>query len=157
MTPADLELSTSPPDEDYSLSHAYWYMRLSNGEIIYQDDDNPNKNEKYTWLALKKYISLNKLRIKHVVFKFRSNEVHFEIKDSVNWIYFSKGIGKEWTASNQDRFFVIGWQTTPTMIERFWYKIPELIEHKTKAEELSSSNLAPEFICFMPSLVESPA
>jgi hypothetical protein len=151
MTAVDFGLKTSSHDEDWILSHAYWIAILSNGEVIYGDDTSPSlEEERSEWIKLKRYLTHNKLRIKKVTFKFRSNSVDFDIPLSVNWIYLSKGVGKEWTTEQEDTFFILGIQTTPTMIDRFWYKVPELLHHRTTADEISS--LKPEFLHFMQSV-----
>lgn len=151
MNPSDFELSQIPPDDDYALSNAYWYVTLSNGQTIYQDDDNPSKRQKSSWIALKRYLNVINERVVRVVLKFRSNERHFEIQDNIEWLYLSKGAGKEWTAEDVDKFFIVGWQISPTQIIKHWYKLPALAEFEIYAEALSKAIETPEFLHLMPS------
>jgi len=149
MAAEDFELRLNPPDEDFTLSNPYWYMVLSNGETVYQNQDDLAKP---AWLNLKRYLEATQLRITRVVFKFRSHEIHFEIRDNIEWIYFCRGIGKEWMANDPDKFFVVGWQNTPNTIQKYWYKLPELVEFQVVEENLDKAKLNEEFIHFMPTL-----
>lgn len=141
-----MEIKRTPPNEEWAESNAYWIIHLSNGEVLYQDHDNI-----HSWPNLKRYVAWNKLRITRIILKFRSNEIHFAIKDEIDIIYLSRGVGKEWTAEREDRFIIVGWNVTPTMVQRYWYRTPELIEHMVTADEISDLvRDRAEFLYFMP-------
>ena len=144
-----LSIRSNPPNEDWALSNAYWVIALSNGQIFYQNDDELEPQGKSAWGELKKYLDETKLRISRILLKFRSNEIHFQINDDVQYIYMSKGLGKEWTSDVEDSFFVVGIQSTPTVIQKYWYKKPELTLFKKTADELDSPSVKPEFLHFM--------
>jgi hypothetical protein len=133
----------SPPDEDRALNHAYYFFTLSNGEIIYEnidDDANP------TWFELVKYVNDKSLKVNKVSIKFRSNEVHIDVPTDSKWLYFSRAVGKEWGSDNNDAFIVVGIQCTDSIINKTWYKIPELIIHKTTSHTIESL-LEKQFDC----------
>lgn len=140
------------PDPDWELNNPYWIAILSNKEIIYGDGNDPSDDP--VWFQLKKYINYNalpaKIRIEKIILKFRSHEIHLDIPKHSEWVYFSKAMGKEWTEENTDKFFVVGIQDTPTMINKHWYKLPELTKHKESANTIEDCK--EEFLIFMPVL-----
>jgi len=138
----------NPPDEDWALSNAYWIAILSNNQKVFGEDNSPSDINSSKWIRLKEYLNDNKLRIKELILKFRSNELNIPIDTSTNWVYLSKAVGKEWTASDTDKFFVVGWNDTDNTIKKRWYKIPELVEHREVSEKISDQQ--PEFLHFMP-------
>lgn len=141
------------PDEDWALSNPYWIVILSNGQVVYQNYE-IEQQERTSWPDLKKYVQENGLRIKRVIFKFRSNEIHFEINSNAKWLFFSHGAGKELniltdgSPAPTDEFFVLGIQSTDTVIKKFWYKKPELTLFMTEAEIISQ--IKPKFLLRMP-------
>lgn len=138
----------NPPDEDWALSNAYWIAVLSDNTVIYGDGNEPALPSDSIWFKLKHHCQQAKVRVTKLTLKFRSNEIHINIPNHVNWIYLSKGKGKEWVTDQEDNFFIIGVQSTETVLEKHWYKIPELIHHKTVASEIK--DLDTDFLCFMP-------
>src|ERR1044072_5951102 len=59
---AGMGLCKNPYDE-FIAEKLRWFVKLSNGEIIYQDDDRPGESEPKTWIRLKKYVEENDLSI----------------------------------------------------------------------------------------------
>lgn len=147
MTPGDFELHTTPPDEDFALSNTYSIFILSNGERIY-GKDNPQSTEVSTWILLQNYLNATNLRIHKIVLKFRSNEVHYNFPDDTDCIYFSKGVGKDWTAAVPDYFLIVGHRVTPARIECEWRKVPELTLFKTESKEIEDIPLDKQFLYF---------
>lgn len=151
-------IRTRSPDEDWALSNTYWIAYLSNGEIAYQNYE-IEQQEKSSWPDLQDYVRKNGLRIKRVVFKFRSNEIHFEISPQVEWLFFAHGAGRELMGNSDgsptptDDFFVLGIQSTDTVIKKFWYKKPALNLFMTTTDLISE--IKPKFLLRMP--LEEPA
>lgn len=146
-------IRTESPDEDWALSNPYWIVILSNGQVAYQNYL-IEQQEKSSWLDLQDYVREHSLRVKRVIFKFRSNEIHFEISPQAEWLFFAHGAGKEFTPNwdgspaPTDDFFVLGIQSTDTVIKKFWYKKPELSLFMTTTDLISE--VKPKFLLRMP-------
>lgn len=137
------------PDEDWALSNAYWVILLSNGQVAYEDYE-IEKQGKSSWIELKEYIAEHKLRIKNIMFKFRSNQVIFVIEDSVEYISLAKGLGKGPADEIEKGYFVLGIQSTPTVLQKFWFRKPELDIHTDMTTGQEISDCKPEFLLQMP-------
>jgi hypothetical protein len=114
-----------------SYGKVVWAVRLSNGEVYYQDD-----TEEVSWVKLRKYLKDNNLTIKHLGLKSFDNEVWTpEEKDGY---YFSNGaVG------------FMGGPTVPTKNigyvenERIYlktYRCPELLVVEEDERELIESD-----------------
>ena len=60
---------------EFSEKNAIWFVTLSNGETVYQDDDRPNIEPSSAWLRLKTYCKENDVYITEMFLKYRSNIV----------------------------------------------------------------------------------
>jgi hypothetical protein len=69
----------------------YWYVILSDGTTVYEDDNRPEFEEKNAWRRLKKYCELNTISIVGFGMVFGSNRRFIETKD---WegVFFIKSI-----------------------------------------------------------------
>lgn len=81
-----------------------WIVKLSDGTIVYQDDDRPD-SEGSAWARLKKHCEYNRLYITEMKLKFRSHVVHME--SDADGYYFSRGVRATFGAANQG-YYAIG-------------------------------------------------
>lgn len=60
--------------DDYinDRDRAFWYVKLSDGSIVYQDEDRYGQHD-VAWIRLKNHCKKNKLNINEVFIKFRSH------------------------------------------------------------------------------------
>jgi hypothetical protein len=139
-------LKFTPPDDDYALSNAYVRFHLSNGEVVYEDKDLPS-----FWFRLQEYLKSDRLRVKLVVLKFRSHEIHFSITPNERYLYFSLGAGRDSGNDVTDNFYILGRQDNefPDKLSCVWYKTPELTKFQEIYKDLNSELFA-ETACEMP-------
>jgi len=111
--------------DDFLHEKTYWFAELSNGEIVYQDDNRPGL-EPSAWVRLGKYVRENDLRIVALSVRFRS---HIErLPRDCAAYYFSKGACRDMTSPKTVNTLVLGYQATPVdSFKCLWYKCPELI------------------------------
>jgi hypothetical protein len=69
----------------------YWFAKLDDGTIVYEDDNRPGLEEKNAWRRLKTYCELNNRQVVQVGFRFHSNEV---LIDTSDWdgVFFIKSV-----------------------------------------------------------------
>ena len=73
----------------YSIDNTIWFVKLSNGETVYQDDGRPDVEPNSAWLRLKEYCAEKNLRIEQMYLQYRS---HVEpIGEGYDGYYFCKG------------------------------------------------------------------
>lgn len=142
-------IRTDQPDEDWALSNAYWIILLSNGQVAYEDYE-IEKQGRSAWLELKAYITEHNLRIQSIMFKFRSNQIVFTIEDNVEYISLAKGLGKGPADEVETGYFVLGVQSTPTILQKYWFRKPELTVNMDMLTGEEISACKPEFLLKMP-------
>jgi len=78
--------------DDFLEEKTIWVCQLSNGIMVYQDDNRPNISPSSAWLRLKTYALENKVRITRMFLKFRSHVV--ELPHYADAYFFCKGIAR---------------------------------------------------------------
>lgn len=142
-----MNLKFTPPDEDWALFNAYARFHLSNGQIVYDDQD---ASEQPFWFRLQDYIYENSLRIVLIVLKFRSNEIHFPIAPDESFIYFSYGAGRDSGNDLTDNFYVLGREDRELHgLKCEWYKTPELTKFQTVHKGIQSE-IKNRRVCVLP-------
>lgn len=110
------------PDSEYIRNNVFWAASLSDGRTAYQNDDHPDCCG-FSWLALKKYIEENNLRITGLSLRFRDHHEHLPAdKDGY---FFIKSITGNLTGWMQ-RFYKVGYLEGGE-IRTIRYSVPELI------------------------------
>jgi hypothetical protein len=108
-----------------------WIATLSNGEIIYQNDNKPEDKEPSTWKRMKKYVEENLLSITQLSLQFRDHMIHLPISPIAN--YFAQGMMGE-LGKKMNHYYIFGYYTLhlkENYLKCNWYKIPELIITQT--------------------------
>ena len=107
----------------YSIDNTIWFVKLSNGETVYQDDGRPDVEPNSAWLRLKEYCAEKNLRIEEMYLQFRS---HVEpIGTGHDGYYFCKGASGFLFSEETLHSFVVGTLSGDTLSIRH-YKTPEL-------------------------------
>jgi hypothetical protein len=107
----------------YSIDNTIWFVKLSNGETVYQDDGRPDAEPHSAWLRLKEYCAEKNLRIEEMYLQFRS---HVEpIGIGHDGYYFCKGASGFLFSEETLHSFVVGTLSGDTLSIRH-YKTPEL-------------------------------
>lgn len=136
-----MEVSTTYNEyiENKYERQAHWYVTLSNGQTVYQDDENPIYNEHSAWLRLKKYVESNNLAITSMFVKFRSHVVCvFNNTDNVDGVFFRHSALGSWGNPKTTLFYVIGVVKNSEL--RVWkYQVPEIEIFGTETRPIEDS------------------
>lgn len=111
--------------EQEDNGQAHWVAQLSNGELIYQDDNRPGKYPESAWLRLKKYIEDNQLKIDNLWLRFRSNQVKC-LPEKAEGYYFCKAAGGMLGSTLTVHCYMLGYLTKDKIVV-YSYKVPELM------------------------------
>lgn len=109
---------------------AIWYVDLSNGAKVYQDDDRPGQEEGCAWKRLFDFCNEQHVDIVSMSLKFRSNIVHLKNQSDSEGYYFSYGVIKEITDTSTQNHYICGTVKDGNLFCE-WYSTPELIPSKT--------------------------
>ena len=96
--------------DEFLQEKLVWFVKLSNGETIYQDDDRPGEAEPKTWIRLKEYINKNSLSITEFYINFCSHTEEAADPEAPGY-YFSQAIDAVTAAGIPDycrRYYLIG-------------------------------------------------
>ena len=119
----DSFVCTSYDDFLQDKDQAVWYVTLSDGSSVFQDDDRPGF-EPIAWLRLKNHCEINKLNITGIFVKFRSH-VEFSGSSDEGYFFRRKALGG-WGMEKTDQYYVIGTIKDGVIHCKHW-KIPEVI------------------------------
>ena len=109
---------------EFSEKNAIWFVTLSNGETVYQDDDRPNIEPSSAWLRLKTYCKENDVYITEMFLKYRSNIV--KIGSNEQGYYFCKSVSGFLFSDETRHSYVVGTvRGNNVMVKSI--KTPELI------------------------------
>jgi hypothetical protein len=123
-----------------------WIVNLSNGEVAYQSDDDPQMENHNSWLCLKKYAEENGLYIKDMVLRFRD---HVEVVGSgAKAYYFVHMILGNFIGYNQ-LFYNTGVLVGDTIKVNQWI-IPELMVLETSTKIISDPHVTDSLITGVP-------
>lgn len=103
-----------------------WIALLSDGQIVFQDDDREGTYHHSAWVRLKDYCEQEGVYIEDLKIKFRSHVVPIPKSDGYHFI---KGVGCM-VGFDPEEFFIVGTLENGTL-KRTWYKVPEIVENKT--------------------------
>jgi hypothetical protein len=106
-------------DRDKSV----WVATLSNGQIVYQDDDRPYLFPTNSWLRLKQYILLNKLKIDYIQIKFRSH-IELVTPKGADAYYFSNRVAS--FHGLNINYYIVGWIENDKIKFGKW-RVPEIL------------------------------
>jgi hypothetical protein len=111
--------------DEFLEEKVIWIAYLSDGTIVYQDDDRPKEAEPNAWLRLKYHLLHNSspITLSRLFLRFRSHIV--ELPPNANGYYFSKGgIGS--TGKMASMYICGAIYKDVDEIDCIWFKIPEL-------------------------------
>lgn len=100
-----------------------WIAELSNGQTVFQWDDQPGSTERSTWIRLRNYCSKNNIRIRELYLRYWDHLVH--IKRGARGYFYASGAGAWVNSGVTKRHFVIG-ILEGDEIKKFTYASPEL-------------------------------
>lgn len=107
------------------LAQAFWTARLSNGQVIYQDDGRPGLAEPSAWLRLGDYVRASRLNIDEVWIRFRKTEKR-PLPAKAEGYFFRKSLVGELSTRNNRQFFLIGYLHSGILMVQRW-SVPELV------------------------------
>ena len=123
--------------QDIEESTTIWICTLSNGEIIYQDDERPDRMHHSAWVRLKNYCEANGLYVVKIQLKFRSHS-EFVFDEEADGYCFRKGVLGSFGSANQ-HFYLVGILKNGIVNMQKW-SVPELILSET--DERNPSDLS---------------
>lgn len=135
------------PDEfihelEFDRGMALWRARLSNGEIVIQDDYRPGLAENSAWIRLAAYCEENRLKIEQFWLEFRGNKV-CPLKENAEGYFFRKGILAEWSEpENAIGVYLMGDLTGEEVrVEKWWVPPLEYICEEVRPASDSGPSL----------------
>tara|TARA_Y100000592_G_scaffold100806_1_gene182939 strand:+ start:2989 stop:3441 length:453 start_codon:yes stop_codon:yes gene_type:complete len=137
-TASEYGLCTQP---DYFIEDKpIWYVHLSDGLTVYQDDNRPGQHEPCAWRRLWQYCKDKNVSIQSMSIRFRSNIVHIPNQDNAEGYYFSYGAIKEITDIKTRSYYICG-TLRNNKINSSWYATPELLEAQKNQRNFSESDI----------------
>lgn len=111
-------------DSSYYEFIPHWAAELSDGTTVYQDDINFTDESKSSWIQLKNYVLKNKLNIKNMYVRLRSN-IYYPNEPDAEGYFFSKGIVGILTAETID-YYIMGYiKDNKAYLQKI--KLPEIL------------------------------
>lgn len=129
--PNVFELDSYILDQDTT----YWKAQLSNGEVVYQDDNRPGKKPRSAWLRLKKYCKKKKIYPTDMWIIFRSHTEYCGHSDI--GFFFSLGVLGSPGMPTEHRF-VCGPVINGKIHIKVW-RIPEIIEQESELRNIEGN------------------
>jgi hypothetical protein len=127
--------------DEFVFHQPHWEVELSNGEIIYQDDNRPGVAEPSAWVRLKNYCTANHLHITQFWLQFRSNRIVIGPANADGY-YFVKSVFAIWGDNETIHAYVVG-VLMDGKIQGARFKVPEftLMEHIDREPDFDSPTL----------------
>lgn len=129
--PSSSSILTSQYD-DYVASRqddhreAIWYVELSDGTTVYQDDFRPGLNPWSAWLRLGTHCRESGLRIRSLSLRFRSHvEDHILPRDADGY-YFAKSAVRLLEGGDTAHFYLVG-DLKSDDLKVYRWAVPELV------------------------------
>ena len=127
-------------DCNYLIDKTIWVATLSNGLVVYQDDEKSGKNEPVAWKRLYDYCQQEKVDIIGMYLKFRSNIKQMPSGEDIDGYYFSYGAHREFDEEITRMHYVCG-TYSEGRIESTWYTTPELTKTRTDSRKMSEKDV----------------
>ena len=112
---------------------ARWIARLSNGQVVHQDDNRPGVKPHSAWVRLAEYIREHGLRIEALWLQFRDH-VERPLPENAEGYFFARVAGAVWPGDTTLDFYLLGYlenvledSLTNARVVVKRYKTPELI------------------------------
>lgn len=118
------------------LNTTRWVVKLSNGEVITQDDSRPGEQPPQAWLRLAEYVQVNGLRITQMWLEFR-DLAKAHLPANAAGYFFKHSIMASVNTGANFRFYLIGYLDGDKVRVQRW-KVPELI--LTEQEDRDPAN-----------------
>ena len=115
----------------------FWIATLSNNEVVWMDDERPERKHHSAWIRLKEHCEINKLHVVKIQLKFRSHSEFVYDEDSEGYA-FRKGVLGSFGSANQ-HFYLVGILKNGIVNMQKW-SVPELILSET--DERNPSDLS---------------
>ena len=128
-------------DCNYLVDKTIWVVTLSNGLVVYQDDEKSGKNEPVAWKRLYDYCQKEKADIIGMYLKFRSNIKQMPSGEDIDGYYFSYGAHREFDEEITRMHYVCG-VYSQGRVESTWYATPELTKTRTDSRKLSEKDVS---------------
>src|SRR5689334_10763684 len=87
---------------------ARWFVRLSNNQIVIQDDGRPGLEYHSAWMRLKSYLKDSKLKIDKFWVEFRSHRLHNILPEKADGYFFCKSAAGIWGMKDTLEFYLLG-------------------------------------------------
>lgn len=106
----------------FICNNPMWLAKLSNGSVVYQDDDRPGEIEPSAWIRLQEYLIENNLTIIGLGLRFKTNQ--FWLPENKDGYFFCKVAGADWCGPTIN-YYNIGF-LEDGVVHTTQYKVPEL-------------------------------
>lgn len=115
-------------EDDFILEKLRWFVSLSNGQTVYQDDNRPGEDPPQAWLRLAEYCLKNNLHIINFYIQFCS---HIEEAAPANALayYYIQGVEAFASVKRTFRYYVVGaiLLDNPNILRCNRWLVPEIL------------------------------
>jgi hypothetical protein len=113
--------------DDFNREKPIWGAELSNGEIVYQDDERPGYEPAIAWRRLRGYCLTGNIYLKNLWLQYFSHKISALPSNVPGYFFSFKNVFLLDSKSNFD-YYMIGIVSGDSVIIQN-YKIPELLYH----------------------------
>lgn len=112
-----------------------WIASLSDGSVVYQDDDRPGL-EPIAWFRLKKYVYEKNLDIVGLKIKFRSHTENILENNKYDGVFFKRG-AMAFPGQKTQHLYILGAVVNGIIMSETW-RVPEIILEEKENRILES-------------------
>lgn len=123
-------------EDEFLEDKTHWFVDLTNGERVWQDDYRPGVNPPQAWLRLGQYVKENNLNILRMCLRFRSH-LEFPLPDNALGYFFSKAALAFYGENDTIQMFLIGHYDGEVVHVQAW-RTPELLQEWTQVRTINS-------------------
>jgi hypothetical protein len=116
-------------EDDFLIEKCYWIVKLTNGELVYQDDNRPGLSVSSAWKRLGLFLRENiDIKIESISLKYCSHIVNFPQHENEPIYFYSNGVMQsQGVPSSSSGYHIVGWLINENEVICNWFKKPELI------------------------------
>jgi hypothetical protein len=113
-------------DDPFVRDSMRWVVRLSNDEVVYEDDGRPGVEPASAWIRLGQYCREANLRVVQMWLQFRSSRIEVTPADAPGY-YLAKSVFAVWGDGRSYESYVVGTLREDGLVATTRWRTPELV------------------------------